>query len=79
MSKAKVISLAKKLNCELVIERDYIEAVAPKGLLIGDYHHYSGYGTDSYRKSEIWQNLEYDLEQTTICEGSEYCDCVERR
>jgi hypothetical protein len=76
MSKAKVISLAKKLNCEIVIERDYIEVVAPKGKLIGDYQHYSGYGTDSYRKSEIWRNLIDDLSEVRDCQGTEYCDCA---
>jgi hypothetical protein len=77
MSKAKALSMAKKLNCQIVIEPDYIEAVPPKGMLIGDYQHYSGYGIPDYRKGEIWKNLEYDLEQITICEGTEYCDCPE--
>ena len=77
MSKAKVISLAKKLGCELVIDPDYIEAFAPKGKLIGDYQHYSGYGTDQFRKSEIWANLIDDLSKVTDCQGTFYCDCVE--
>jgi hypothetical protein len=76
MSKAKVISLAKKLNCEIAIERDYIEVIAPKGKLIGDYQHHSGYGTDLYRKNEIWQNLIYDLSEIRDCYGTPYCDCV---
>lgn len=77
MSKAKVFAMAKKLNCEIVIERDYIEAVAPTGMLIGDSQHHSGYGIPDYRKGEIWKNLEYDLSQITICQGSRYCNCVE--
>jgi hypothetical protein len=31
MTKAKISALAKKLGCQLFIERDYIEVVAPKG------------------------------------------------
>jgi hypothetical protein len=76
MTKAKVSSLAKKLSCELVIEKDYIEVAAPKGKLIGDYQHYSGYGTDLYTKGQIWENLEYDLSQIRDCQGSERCDCA---
>jgi hypothetical protein len=75
MSKAKIASLAKKLGCEIVIERDYIEAVAPAGKVIGDHQHYSGYGTDVYTKGQIWENLEYDLAQIKDCQGTKFCGC----
>jgi hypothetical protein len=76
MTKAKISALAKKLGCQLFIERDYIEVVAPKGKVISDdVLHYSGFDTSMFTKKQIWQILDYELSLIRDCVGTEYCDC----
>jgi hypothetical protein len=76
-TKAKITAIAKKLNCQLVIESDYIEVVAPKGKVISDdVMHYSGFGTDIFSKKEIWERLDYELSLIRDCTGTDFCDCT---
>jgi hypothetical protein len=76
MTKEKVARIAKKLGCELVIERNYIELVAPKGKVISDdVMHYSGFEVGLYTKKQIWERLDYELSLIRDCEGSEFCNC----
>jgi hypothetical protein len=73
MTKAKVIAMANKLGCTLEIDKNSAELVAPKGFTIGDSMHYSVYGFDDFRKSEIWYNFYCELEYFKPC--SDDCHC----
>ena len=75
-TKAKVSALVKKLGCDLVIEKNYIEVGAPKGKVFGDdVMHYSGYEVGIFTKKYIWERLDYELSLFRDCIGTDYCDC----
>lgn len=78
-TKAKVSALVKKLGCELVIENNYVEVAAPKGKVFGDdVLHYSGFEVGLFTKKEIWERLDYELSFFRNCEGTDFCDCIEK-
>jgi len=79
-TKQAVLKLVEKLGCSIDLDRDYIGVMAPKGKVFGDYMHYSGYGIGSfgdYKKSEVWNNLYYELQSMRDCEGGCNDGCKE--
>jgi hypothetical protein len=73
-TKAQVLNLAKKQNCTIEIDGNYIEAVAPAGKVMGDDNlHYSGYEVGLFAKGEIWRNLYDDMTDIKDCN----CGCAD--
>ena len=72
-TKASVLRLAKKLGVEVEFERDAVSLIAPAGMVIGDYMHYSTFEFDT-PKSTIWEQFEYELSQIRPCESTT-CEC----
>jgi hypothetical protein len=80
MTKAKITALAKKLNCELIIDDNYIEVAAPKGKVFSDdFLHYSGFEVGLYTKKEIWDRLSFELSLFRDCQGTDFCNCLEQK